>query len=219
MKICFLTKIEKPGAEKAIAFSKQYAQHLDVFHGSSTDSFPEKPEQESYDLLISYMSPWIVPQLVLDKTKGWNINFHPGPPEYPGTGCFNFALYDSATEYGCTAHLMDKKVDTGQILAVKRFRIGGDITVESLANKTYHSVFALYKELLPFIVESGRLPVCEETWTRKPFTRKELEDLATIVVGVSEEEISRRIRSTYYPNKPAPFVEIFGYRFEYNPKR
>ena len=36
---------------------------------------------------------------------------------------------------------------------------------------------------------------------------------------MNEEELDKRIRATYFPGKPAPFIELFGHRFEYNPKR
>ena len=36
---------------------------------------------------------------------------------------------------------------------------------------------------------------------------------------LSKQEIEKRIRATYYFGKPAPFIELFGHRFEYNPDR
>ena len=62
----------------------------------SIKNFPSQITEKKYDLLISYISTWIVPKAVLAKTKRWNINFHPGSLEYPGIGCFNFAIFDSA---------------------------------------------------------------------------------------------------------------------------
>jgi len=219
MKICFLTKIEKPGVEEAISLTKKMTEDFDFFYGDSASPFPIKVTKENYDLFISYISPWIVPKTVLDKTKKWNINFHPGPPEYPGIGCFNFAIFDKAKQFGSTAHIMNPQVDTGKIIGVKRFSINNDETVKSLSDKTYSSQLFLYKEILEYIVLHNRLPVCEEKWKRKPFKRKELEKLATINPSMREDEINERIRATYYPGKPAPFIEIFGHKFEYNPDR
>ena len=54
---------------------------------------------------------------------------------------------------------------------------------------------------------------------RKPYKRKELESLATIDKDMSKEEIIKIIQSTYYPGQPAPFIELHGYKFEYNPDR
>ena len=36
---------------------------------------------------------------------------------------------------------------------------------------------------------------------------------------MNQKEIDKRIRATYYPDKPASFTELGGYRFEYNPNR
>ena len=219
MKIYFLTKIEKQGVKEAISFTNKITKDIDIFSGDSDSTFPVTVNKENYDLLISYISPWIVPKAILDKTKRWNINFHPGPPEYPGIGCFNFAIYDTAKQFGATAHLMKPKVDTGQIIGVKRFAMANEETVESLSIKTYSAQLALFKEILEFIGINDSLPISVEKWQRKPYKRNELEKLATIDSNMNKTEIDKRIRATYYPGKPAPFTEIEGYRFEYNPDR
>ncbi len=219
MRIVILTKKEKFGAQEAIEYIKEKFGEVDVISGGKDDEFPIKLYDEHFDILISYISPWIVPKTVLGRTKQWNINFHPGPPEYPGIGCFNFALYESAKEFGVTAHLMESKVDTGRIIGVKRFPISSDETVLSLSLKTYTAQYSLFIDIVDFISCNNSLPTCLEDWKRKPTTRKELENLATIKSVMTHEEIAKIIRATYYPDKPAPFIDIGGYRFEYNPKR
>ena len=219
MKICILTKKEKPGVEKAISFTESLFDACDVFFGKMNEPLPEKLTKNYYDILISYTSPWIVPLKVLERTKKWNINFHPGPPEYPGIGCFNFALFNEAKQFGTTAHIMQQKVDTGKIIGVNRFAINKYETVKSLSDKTYDYQLLLYKKILEFIVLNNELPLCTENWKRNPYKRKELEKLATINPSMIKDEINERIRVTYYPGKPAPFIEVFGHRFEYNPDR
>jgi len=219
MKICFLTKIEKPGVKEAISITKNITKDIDIFDGNTAIPFPLKAVKKNYDLLISYMSPWIVPKEVLNNTKKWNINFHPGPPEYPGIGCFNFAIYDSAKLFGVTAHLMEPRVDTGKIIGVKRFSMTKKETVESLSIKTYSAQLDLYKEIFKYIEINDSLPEINENWKRKPYKRNELEQLATIDSNMNIKEIDKRIRATYYPGKPAPFTQLGGYRFEYNPDR
>jgi len=219
MRICFLTKIKKPYCQEAIAFTKKLTNDIDVFHGILDDPFPSKVIDKKYDIIISYISPWIVPKSVLDNTKQWNINFHPGPPEYPGIGCFNFAIFDSAKQFGVTAHIMEPKVDTGMIVGTKRFSMELEETVETLSKKTYEALFSLYKDFINYIETKNSLPKSNEIWKRKAFTRGELEDLATIRISMSKQEIDRRIRATYYPGKPSPFFVLCGHKFEYNPKR
>jgi len=219
MKICFLTKKDKLGVSEAISFIEKITKNIDIIEGGSANPFPLRYMNENYDLLISYISTWIVPREVLNKTKKWNINFHPGPPEYPGVGCFNFAIYDSAKQFGATAHLMKPEVDTGKIIGIKRFAMEHEETVESLSIKTYSAQLILFKEILKFIEVNNSLPASDEKWLRKPYKRNELEKLSTIDSNMTKAEIDKRIRSTYYPDKPAPFTEIEGYRFEYNPNR
>ena len=122
MKISFLTKKEKMNVKEAIAFTKNITKNINVFYGDTTDPFPESIAKKYYDVIISYISPWIVPKMILDKTKKWNINFHPGPPEYPRIGCLNFAIYDSAKQFGVTAHIMEPKVDRGKIIGINRLQ-------------------------------------------------------------------------------------------------
>lgn len=219
MKICFLTKKEKPGVEEAINITEKITSNIDVYDGSLSNSFPSVIIEKQYDFLISYISTWIVPKVVLEKTKRWNINFHPGSPEYPGIGCFNFAIFELAKQFGATAHIMEPKVDIGEIIGVKRFSMAEEETVESLSLKTYSALLSLYKDIISYVVANDSLPHSSETWKRIPFKRSELEELATIKSDMSEEEINHKIRATYYPGKPAPYLEIHGHKFEYNPDR
>ena len=219
MKTCFLAKKEKYGVKEAVSLTKKLTKDLDIFYGDPKDSFPHEIMSKNYDILISYISPWIIPKQILRKTKKWNLNFHPGSPEYPGTGCFNFAIYDNAIEFGSTAHIMESKVDTGKIIGVERFKMSSVETVDSLSIKTYKSQLRLYENIIRFIFKSNELPVSNEKWKRKPFKRVELEKLATIEKSFDKTEVEQRIRATYYKGKPSPFIKLFGYKFEYNPDR
>ena len=114
---------------------------------------------------------------------------------------------------------MDTTVDTGRIIGVKRFKMSDNETVETLSRKTYEALLSLYKDIIFYLINNDSLPESNETWKRKPYKRSELEELATIKFGMKKQEIEKRIRSTYYPDKPPPFIEIFGHKFEYNPDR
>jgi len=219
VKVCFLAKKNKPGLDHVVSFLKQRVRTVDYFFGEPGEEFPSAVYGETYDLLVSYISPWIVPESVLEKTRKWNLNFHPGPPEYPGTGCFNFAIYNSATEFGVTAHVMNKSVDTGKIVGVIRFPMSASETVTTLSEKTYLALTDLFIEVMDVVVEEQSLPVSSETWKRKPYKRVELEALAAISPLMKEEEVKKRIRATFFPGKPGPFIDLFGQRFEFNPER
>ena len=61
------------------------------------------------------------------------------------------------------------------------------------------------------------LPEEEETWARKPYTRKELDALCLITPDMELQEIYRRIKATTY-DKPWAFTEIKGIRFSLDQK-
>ena len=48
MKICFLTKIEKPGVKEAIRIAKTVTKEIDIFYGTPNDPFPPKAKHKSY---------------------------------------------------------------------------------------------------------------------------------------------------------------------------
>src|ERR1700742_508355 len=66
--------------------------------------------------LVGFATPVIVPPHVLDALGFGAYNFHPGPPQYPGWAPAHFALYERATEFGATAHMMAARVDSGPIV-------------------------------------------------------------------------------------------------------
>ena len=48
------------------------------------------------------------------------------------------------------------------------------------------------------MADGEELPSAGETWTRRPFTRKEFNDLFRITPDMPHEEIARRIRAVSY---------------------
>lgn len=212
MRVAFLAK-QKPFAADAAALLRQHVSDADVFFGALGDPFPPRVLVTPYDYVISYISPWIIPGAVLRQTRRAAINLHPGPPDYPGIGCTNFAIYDGATEFGVTAHHMKEKVDSGAIIMVRRFPIRADESVFSLTERCYAEIYHAFMELVPYLYASTPLPKSQERWQRKPYTRKELNELCSITSGMSDDEVRRRVRATTYPNMPGAYIERAGIRF------
>ena len=168
----------------------------------------------SYDYVFSYLSPWIIPKEVLKNTRISSINWHPGPPEYPGIGCTNFAVYNNENQFGITCHHMLPKVDTGKIISVNRFKILDKDTVFSITQKCYSLILNSFYEIIEKISLGEELPYSNEDWKRNPYTRKELDELSRVDNKMDLEEINKRIKSTTY-DRPWAFVEIKGKKFYY----
>jgi methionyl-tRNA formyltransferase len=161
------------------------------------------------DLLLSFLSPWIVPARILEGAQT-AVNFHPGSADYPGIGCYNFALYDGVKRYGAVAHFMAPQVDTGTIIEDRRFDVYATDTVESLKRRTMAVMLGLFVDVASALAGAGVSG--NGKWSRKPYTRKELDELCVISPEMSAEEIARRVRATAFPGF-APYVELGGRRF------
>lgn len=206
---------DKYGLTDVINYLKSNFTNVRVFKGSVGDKFPEKAYSGKYDICFSYMSPWIIPQKMLLRIKEFAVNFHPGPPEYRGIGCTNFAIYNNETKYGVTAHLMKPKVDSGEIINVRYFPILPGDTLFSLTQKCYKQILKLFYDVLSYYIKNGKLPESNKKWSRHLYTRQELNELCRIRNGMPPIEVKKRIKATNFPNMPKAYIQMFGCRFEY----
>jgi methionyl-tRNA formyltransferase len=190
--------------QQAVAIARSlFGDELEVFTGEVGDPLPRFGG--SVDFLISFLSPWIVPQAMLDQCRV-AINFHPGSSDYPGIGCYNFALYEEAAEFGAVCHHMWRKVDTGPIIEERRFPIFPQDTVESLKLRTMATMLSMFHDVLCQIAQNQNLPTPEVRWKRRPFTRREMEALKELTHSMEPAEIERRVRATTYPGYPGPVM-------------
>ena len=150
-----------------------FGNELVWIKGSVGDPMPEIPEGD----IISFLCPWVLPASVLDGRHA--INFHPGSGNYPGVGAYNFALHEGATYYGAVCHRMEPQVDTGLHIMQREFRISPRDTVETLKFRTMIVMLEMFHGIIEFIAHDGidALPAYHGGWRRKPFTRKQLNQL------------------------------------------
>lgn len=167
--------------------------------GGITDDDYEAISFSHSDYIVSFLCPWILPKEILNLARIAAINFHPGSPNYPGIGCYNFALYEQAKEYGVTCHHMNEKVDTGNIIMTSKFPISLNESVESLKLKSMIHMTYIFEKIVHIICDNKPLPESDEKWQRPAFTRKQLEDLCYVDNTMSEREINLRIHATDYP--------------------
>lgn len=213
MKILFLGKENDEHVNKALEFCQSNFDDIKFYLGKWGEKLPKELDTWEGDYIISYLSRWIIPERILIKAKMAAINFHPASPDYPGFGCNNFALYEDAKEYGATCHHMRPHVDTGAIIAVKRFPVFPTDTVATLLSRTYTHQLSLFYDIAGYIVDEKDLPVSSEKWSRTPFSRKDFNALERITPDMSKEEITKRIRATTF-DKWAPTIELHGFIFE-----
>ncbi len=216
MKVLFLGKAGDARCGRALDLCRRAWTQVDACLGDWGDPLPRRAREWRGDLLLSYLSRWVVPGDLLARARMAALNFHPAPPEYPGTGCINFALYEAATRFGVTCHHMAAQVDSGALVAVRRFPVLPGDDLGSLLERSHDQLLALFQEIVGGLADGRPLPASAERWRRPPFTRRQLDALARIEPDMDAAEIARRIRATTF-GRWRPWVEIHGFRFEYRP--
>jgi len=189
-----------------------------------SDDFPE------LDWIISFVCQWVIPPQVLSRAKKGAINFHPGPPEYPGTGCYNFAIFNGAKEYGVTCHFMTKTVDAGPIIKTVNFEMPMNIDVLGLKHLTMGYLLSLFYDITGQIWANRNLSINCVKWARKAYTRKDFQELCKIKESdlycdwyghIDWEDLGvleRKLRATYFPDAPdGPFIDINGKKWRLTP--
>lgn len=196
--VLFLGKSADWGTRKALELCRFRFARVQAHLGNWGTPLPSEALAWSGDILISYLSRWIVPKHLLRAVRVAALNFHPGSPAYPGFACYNFALYEQPAEYGVTCHHMSAGVDCGPIVAVERFPLLPSDSLNSLQKRTYRYQLSLFTRIIQILSNGHELPISNESWTRHPFTRKDLAQLHSIPPEATLLEIARRIRATSF---------------------
>ncbi|OFZ80447.1 MAG: hypothetical protein A2583_14145 [Bdellovibrionales bacterium RIFOXYD1_FULL_53_11] len=213
MKVLFIGKKDDFYCEKAKEFTLANFPDCNVVMCRRGDSVPEIFKDWAGDYIFNYLAQWVIPPGLLKRARIAAINFHPGPPEYPGIGCTNYAVYEKARKYGVTCHHMDSVIDSGKIIAVKRFDVFDSDSVFTITQRAYVFLLACYFEIISMIVSGAPLPQTNEAWTRRALKRSELEALCRVSLDMSPGEVLARIKSTTYPNMPGVWLDVDGRRY------
>lgn len=210
--VLFLGKKNDKYCDRAFQFVEANFENVTAYFSAWGEPMPEQIRNWSGDYIISYLCRWVLPLAAIESAAREAINFHPASPDYPGIGCNNYALYEDASEYGATCHHMLSRVDTGKIIAVKRFPVFPTDDVDSLLTRTYEFQLTLFYEVVGTILNGQPLPESTEHWTRPPRSRREFNELGLITPDMSDDEVARRVRAISY-GMYQPTVDIGGFRF------
>lgn len=220
MKILFFGRKNCDGSDVLARNLVGRGHTVEVFLSSKRgEELSESVLAWSGDLILSYRNLVIIPEKVLDRAH-LAVNFHPGPPEYPGSGCVNFALLDDAKSYGVTCHVMAGKVDEGAILDVRRFTVSSDTNLADLLAETHRQLLDLAKDFIEKVsilkpCQLERLASASSEYKWSGIRRKiaKIDALQEIRMPITLGEFERRKRALHLPAFPL-FIRIFGYKFE-----
>ena len=103
---------------------------------------------QKIDFLFSIMNKNIIKNEILDTTS-YAINFPDAPlPKYAGLNSSTFGILNDEKNWGCTWHIMDEKLDKGDILFQKKFKIGPDNTAYDIDVQSQFHGHLLFQKII-----------------------------------------------------------------------
>ena len=224
MKVLFFGRKRDEYTYKCISHLKGLGFEVDqILSNYRGEKLPEDLGWIKYDYIFCYRSYFILPKVILDNCKYCSINFHPGSPYYPGSGGVNLSLLNNDSEFGVTVHVMDEKVDSGQIIEYRKFKIYDTDNLESLLDRTHNYLFTLFIEFTTDLREQGytfiqqKIDTNTSTWSKKSTFIKEIDELQIINQDISKSEFFKRLRSINHPDHPLE-IRIHNHKFIYKDK-
>ncbi len=116
---------------------------------TKTDRFRQKIGDIAPDLLVVVAFGHVLPKTVLDIPRFGAVNVHASLlPRYRGPAPIHRAIISGETETGITTMLMDKGLDTGEILLAEKCAILTDDTAETLHDRLADLGAAVLKKTL-----------------------------------------------------------------------
>jgi len=167
------------------------------------------------DILYSVQYHRILTAEQIAKATQVAVNMHMAPlPEYRGSNQFSFAIIEGKTDFGTTIHIMDPRIDHGDILFQKRFPIPENCWVDDLYKLTRNASLHLFRQTLKHIVTGQYQPLPQQHLISRYGTslhmRSEINELRHINLEWPDEKIDRHVRATSMPGFEPPYCIIGG---------
>ena len=195
---------------------KKNSRRVFYFQSSKNAKKLNLKKNSKFDFLFSFRSYEIISKNILNQIKYSSINFHPGPPNYRGIGCINFAIFKNEKKYGVTAHIMDNLIDHGKILEIKKFQIKKKDNLNTLLIKTHKKLYELSIRVIKKLLKNNDYYKSKKTnikWSKKLWTTKELLELYELKITDSSDILKRKIKATNHKiHKPYIYIDNFKFK-------
>jgi amino acid adenylation domain-containing protein len=157
-----------------------------------------------FDLLLSIVSPLIVPPALLRLPRRAAINYHDGPlPRYAGTHATTWALINREPSHGVTWHIMTEQLDAGAILVQEIFPLAASETAVSLNARCYTAALSSFAALLDGLASDTLVATPQDLTARSyfPIARRPAA-AATIRWSQTAAELEAMVRALQFGSYP-----------------
>jgi methionyl-tRNA formyltransferase len=161
------------------------------------------------DIIISVLYPFIIEQEIISLAKQCAINLHQAPlPEYKGCNSASHAIINGENKFGCTLHLIDKELDSGEIIDKRFLDINKNYNAKDLYEKVDKLCFLIFKDNIENILSNNYksypqdMKLESKTYERDSLSNKEAN------LNWSDEKLWNFVRGMeFYPFESA-FIQL-----------
>ena len=151
------------------------------------------------DIILVWSYSMILPPEVIEVPRLGCINLHGGLlPEYRGAHVMQWAIINGENETGATLHYIDEDIDTGAIIADRRFPITKDDDAASVRQKLKYTGIQLLNDSWESIVSGTILGISQDESKAKYYRLRTPED-GLIDWSMSNTNIYNHIRALVHP--------------------
>ncbi len=159
------------------------------------------------DVLLVWSYSMLLPDELIALAPRGAVNVHGGLlPEYRGGHVMNWAIVNGERETGVTLAYLDAGIDTGPVIAQRRFPIEAGDDAASVRDKLQATGQALLSEWWPAI-ESGTAPRTPQDESRARYHRMRTAEDGRIDWSASSDAIANLVRALVAP-WPGAFLLI-----------
>jgi methionyl-tRNA formyltransferase len=171
--------------------------------------FVEALRETAPELMVVWSYSMKLPAQLLAIPPLGAVNLHGGLlPEYRGGHVVQWALLNGERESGVTLHYMDEGIDTGPVIAERRFGLEDTDDAESVREKIRTAGSTLLAEWWPRLLD-GTAPRVPQDESRARYWRMRMPEDGRIDWAMSATFVWRLVRALRC-NTPGPFVEVAG---------
>jgi methionyl-tRNA formyltransferase len=164
-------------------------------------------DMDDLDVVVSFLFWERIREPLISGPRIGCLNFHPAPlPDIRGLGGYNIAIAEAMPEWGVSAHFVDERFDTGDLVAVERFPIARDETAFSLDLRSQERLYEVFARVMDSALGGDDLPRTPQGEGRY-ISRKEFEEARRVKPG---DDVERKLRAFWYPPYPGATIEVDG---------
>lgn len=168
-------KFTSPGLDKRLSdfcsdFSIDYIRTSDL----NADDIENSLLNLNLDYIFNIDSFTIIKPSIFNIPKYGVVNFHNSYlPHYRGANATSWGIINDEKEFGVTWHLIDKGIDTGDILFQKLFDVRKNETARTLIFKCIEEGIKLFRDNISDLLNDNLLPQ-KQTGPESTYYRKNL---------------------------------------------